>query len=319
MSRSFRSKKYWWLNCREKIFFLFFLAICFIITPKKVGQGVVAAFPEFQGIVEASIPLPTPAPYPINTTGKLPADTISAYSVYVVDAESGVPLYAKNESEALPPASTTKLMTALVALNLYSLEDVITVKPSSASGQLMNLVVGERMTVENLLYGMLIYSGNDAAEQIAMAHPQGYQAFITAMNAKAHELHLEHSVFTNSAGYDDPIHKMSAKDLVRLSRVAIEDPLIAKIVAIPQITISDADHTIYHSLKSTNTLLGKIPGVSGIKTGFTQEAGENLVTLVERNGRRIIFVVLRSKDRFADTTVLIDWAFANHQWVNYGV
>lgn len=318
-ARNFRSKKYWWVSCREKIFFLIFLALFFVITPRKEGEVVVAAFPEFPIIKHEVISVPSPAPYPVNLSGQKPPEDISAYGVYVRDITSGVPLYAKHESEPLPPASTTKLMTALVALDLYKTSDIVTIKESSADGQLMGLVPNEQITVENLMYGMLIHSGNDAAEALAMHHPYGYAAFINAMNEKAKVFHLEQSNFTNSVGWDEPGHLMSAKDLARLARIAMENPLIKDIVGIPQITISDVHHTIYHNLKTTNLLLGKVPGVSGVKTGYTQEAGQNLVTMVERDGKKVIFVVLRSQDRFADTTQLIDWVFKNYQWMNYGV
>lgn len=318
MSRKFRSKKYWWTTSREKIFFLFFLGLFFLITPQKEGERIEAVVPEFPVVIQQPVPTPKIAAYPVNTTGvSVPA--ITAHAVYVVDINSAVPLYAKNEREMLPPASTTKLMTALVALDEYKLDDIVEVKPSTISGQKIDLVAGEKMTVENLLYGMLIQSGNDAAEQIALHHPQGHAEFIGKMNEKARLLNLTESFFENSVGLDEPNQRMSARDLLRLSEAAIRNPLLAKIVAIPQITISDTTHTVFHPLKSTNILLGKIPGVAGIKTGYTEEAGENLVTLVERGDRRIIIVVLRSKDRFADTTSLIQWTFANHQWIEYGI
>jgi D-alanyl-D-alanine carboxypeptidase (penicillin-binding protein 5/6) len=319
MSRVFRSKKYWWVNCREKFFFLIFLALFVLITPTKEGEVAVAAFVELPLVKQETLPIPSPAPYPINISKTRPPNDISAYAIYIVDIHSGVPLYAKNENVPLPPASTTKLMTALVALDLYKPSDIVTVKESTAGGQRMDLVLHERITVENLLYGMLIHSGNDAAEQLAFHHQSGYGAFIAAMNEKAKVLHLKQSSFTNPAGWDELDHKMSAKDLARLAKAAVEHPLIAKMVAIPEITISDVDHVIFHKLKTTNQLLGKIPGVSGIKTGYTQEAGQNLVTMVQRDGKKILFVVLRSQDRFADTTLLIDWVFKNHQWITYGV
>ena len=137
------------------------------------------------------------------------------------------------------------------------------------------------------------------------------------MNRKAKEIHLDHSNFTNPVGYDDPAHQMTAIDLSRLASVALSDKTIVKMVGIPAITIADVTHTYFHSLKNVNQLLGKIPGVSGIKTGWTENAGENLVTLVERNGRRVILVVLKSNDRFGETVKLIDWVFANLQWKTY--
>jgi D-alanyl-D-alanine carboxypeptidase (penicillin-binding protein 5/6) len=134
------------------------------------------------------------------------------------------------------------------------------------------------------------------------------------MNAKAKALHLTHSTFTNPVGYDDPNHKMTPLDLAILGEAALNNKTIAKMVGIPEITISDMTHTYFHQLKNVNELLGKIPGVGGIKTGWTEEAGENLITLVERNGHRVITIVLHSQDRFGDTSKLIDWVFGNYQW-----
>jgi D-alanyl-D-alanine carboxypeptidase (penicillin-binding protein 5/6) len=243
-----------------------------------------------------------------------PGFEISASGVVVLDAASGVFLYERGEEELLSPASTTKILTALVALSAYDLDDVVTIELVANDGQVMGLVPGERITVENLLYGALIQSGNDAAWALAEHYPGGEPEFVRAMNERAQELHLTKSHFTNPVGYDDLAHKMTPKDLARLSQVALENKVIAKMVAIPQITVSDVTHTNFHPLTNVNELLGKIPGVGGIKTGWTEEAGENLVTLVERNGHRIILVVLHSENRFLDTALLIDWVFANHQW-----
>ncbi len=127
-------------------------------------------------------------------------------------------------------------------------------------------------------------------------------------------MQLNDSHFTNPVGYDDLQHKTTPIDLVKLASFALNNKTIAKMVAIPQITISDVTHTYFHPLTNINQLLGKIPGVGGIKTGWTEEAGENLVTLIERNGHRLIIVVLKSQDRFADTAKLIDWVFNNYRW-----
>lgn len=255
----------------------------------------------------------TPAPFPVNITGMYPSD-ITASGVVVLDIDSGVYLYKRNENIELSPASTTKLLTALVALDTYNLDDVVTIKQMNIDGQSMGLIPGEKITVENLLYGALIYSGNDAAWALSEYYPGGMPKFVEAMNAKAGDLHLTHSRFTNPAGYDDPNHKMTPLDLAILGESALNNKTIAKMVAIPEITISDVTHAYFHQLKNVNELLGKIPGVGGIKTGWTEGAGENLITLVERNGHRVITVVLHSQDRFGDTSRLIDWIFGNYQW-----
>jgi serine-type D-Ala-D-Ala carboxypeptidase (penicillin-binding protein 5/6) len=317
MAKRYRSTQ-WWLKRREQIIFLVFLAIFFIVNPRHEKNGVVAAITDLVPAKKEVLPVINPAPYPMNITGNQP-ETITAHGIYIIDMLSGVPLYARNELEPMAPASTTKLMTALVSLDLYTLDDIVTIPSATVAGQIMELTPGEKISVENLLYGLLIESGNDAAEALAAHHPFGTAGFVAAMNAKARDLNLEQTTFTNSSGLDADGHRMSSKDLARLSRIAIENPIIAKIVAIPQITIHDVDYKLFHTLKTTNLLLGKIPGVAGIKTGLTENAGECLVTLVERDGHKVILVVLKSKDRFTDTTKLIDWVFASHQWMKYGL
>lgn len=309
----YQSKSAWWIRQWDKVLFLLILGAFFLLSP---GQNV------YTIQKDSSIPLlrrlpfavPTPAPYPTNKTGIYPGIEVSAVGIVVYDIDSGVYLYKRSEEILLAPASTTKILTALVALDAYDLDDVLTVKSLVNNGQDMRLVSGERMTVENLLFGTLVQSANDATYTLAENYPGGVEKFVVAMNQKAKVLHLEKSSFTNPVGFDDPNHKMTPMDLTRLATVALSNKTIAKMVAIPQITVSDVTHTYFHSLKNVNELLGKIPGVGGIKTGWTEEAGENLVTLVDRNGHRIILVVLHSLNRFADTSYLIDWVFGNYEW-----
>lgn len=301
----------------DKILILLLLGLFFLFYP---GQNIYTTTNE-KGLQVStlSIPIPTPAPYPVNMTGIYPGSDLTAQGVVVLDVPSGVVLYKRNELMLLSPASTTKILTALVALDAYDLDEVLTVKTQITEGQKMGLFIGEKMTAENLLYGALIQSGNDAAMTLADNYPGGLPAFVSAMNQKAKALHLEKSMFTNPVGYDDPNHKMTPMDLTRLSSIALTNKTIAKMVAIPQITVSDVTHTYYHSLKNVNELLGKIPGVAGIKTGWTEEAGENLVTRIDRDGHEIVVVVLHSQDRFGDTTKLIDWIFSNYRWEDYSM
>lgn len=307
-------EKVWPRRSWHKILYLVILAGFFLWYPGQNRLIMMAP-----AAVPTSLPIPfsipTPVPYPTNVTGAYPGTEVTAQGVVIEDVDSGVILYQRNSYEPFAPASTTKILTALVALDTYDLDDVLTVKTRMNNGQTMKLVAGERMTVENLLYGTLIQSGNDAAYALAENFPgDGVEGFVAAMNEKAKQLHLTQSRFTNPVGFDDPNHNMTPMDLARLSSIALSNKTIAKMVAIPQITISDVTHTYFHNLTNVNQLLGKIPGVGGIKTGWTEEARENLVTLVERSGRRVIVVVLKSQDRFADTTKLIEWVFANHRW-----
>lgn len=296
----------------DKTLFLLVFGTFIFLTP---GQNIyLTSQVDVKTLPQWPFAVPTPAQYPVNGTGSYPGTEVSATGVVVLDIDSGVYLYKRNEKELLSPASTTKLLTALVALDNYHLDDVVTVKNIANDGQVMGLVPGEKITVENLLYGALIHSGNDAAWALADYYPGGVPKFVDAMNQKAGELHLTQSHFTNPVGYDDPNHKMSPIDLALLGEAALNNNVIAKMVAIPAITISDVTHTYFHPLKNVNELLGKIPGVGGIKTGWTEEAGENLITLVERGGHRVIIVVLHSQDRFGDTSMLINWIFATYQW-----
>ncbi len=313
----FRYRQPWWRQSWDRIALLALLAVFLLFTP---GQNVYTLSGDKRSPLLRPLPgpMPTPAPYPVNRTGFYPGPEITAAGIVILDVDSSVYLYKRNAQGLLAPASTTKILTALVVLDAYRLDDILTVKTSANAGQTIQLVPGERMTVENLLYGALVASGNDAAYALAENYPGGVEAFVAAMNRKAKEIHLDNSSFTNPVGYDDPNHKMTPLDLSRLAAVALSNKTIAKMVAIPQITISDVTHTYFHPLTNINELLGKVPGVGGIKTGWTEEAGENLVTLVERGGRRIILVVLHSRDRFGETSRLIDWVFSNYSWENVG-
>jgi serine-type D-Ala-D-Ala carboxypeptidase (penicillin-binding protein 5/6) len=311
----FTQKPPWYKTRWDRIAYLVVLAFIILAMP---GQNIYSAgiLSENSAIRILPFTMPVPAKYPVNTTGIYPAGDVTATGIVVLDIDSDVYLYKRNADELLSPASTTKILTALVSLDTYNLDDVVTVSTVMNDGSVIGLVPGERITVENLLFGALIQSGNDAAYTLAQHYPGGVEKFVTAMNKKAKELHLDHSNFTNPVGYYNPDHKMTPVDLARLGEVALDNKVIAKMVAIPQITISDVTHTYFHALKNVNELLGKIPGVGGIKTGWTEEAGENLMTLIDRGGHKLIIVVLKSQDRFSDTEKLINWIFINYQWKN---
>ncbi len=306
----------WVLRQWDKVLLLIVVIAFFVLLP---SQGIALFSTEIVKNPFRQVPFAvlTPRPYPVSLTNIYPQDEVSARGIVILDPDSGATLFQRNADESLSPASTTKILTALVALDAYSLDDVVTVQTVVNSGQVMGLFPGEQITVEYLLYGALIHSGNDAAWALAEHYKGGVDAFVTAMNVKAQSLHLTASHFTNPVGYDNPDHKMTATDLARLSAFALTNHTIAKIVAIPQITISDVAHTRFHALTNVNQLLGKIPGVGGIKTGWTEEAGENLVTLVTRNSHSVIIVVLKSTDRFKDTSYLIDWVFSNFEWKTF--
>lgn len=240
---------------------------------------------------------------------------LSAQGVIAVDIDSGITLYEKNPDTPLLPASTTKIVTALVSLDTYRLNDVLIV-PSGVNvdGQKMGLYPGEKMKFENLLSGLLIYSANDAAEALAKDYPGGYDAFIAAMNQKAKELSMTNTHFDNPVGLDADGQQSTAKDLVRASEVAMRNPEFAKIVGTKNITITDESGKSSYNLENVNELLGTVPGVIGVKTGWTEGARENLVTYIVRDNHKVIIAILGSEDRFGETKELIDWIFSSYKW-----
>ncbi len=246
---------------------------------------------------------------------KLPHPKISARAALVEDFESGTILYQKNIFDPLPPASTTKIMTALIASEHFKPGDVLTV-PSEAlvGGSSMGAVAGERLSFRSLLYGMMLNSGNDAAYTIAWNFPGGVGAFIDRMNQKASELGLKNTHFENPAGFDSSNHFSSASDLAKLAKIVAEDYQMAKVVSTKETSVASWDKTNQHILKNLNKLLEE-DGVVGIKTGYTENAKENLVGLIERDGHKILTVILNSDDRFGETKTLIDWVEQNYSWV----
>ncbi len=239
---------------------------------------------------------------------------ITAQTAYIVDLESFTPVYEKEAHRQMYPASTAKILTALVAYDLYKPEDKIKLKSVLEDGQVMGLVQGEEITVENLLYGTLVHSGNDAA--YALAQPVGLETFMQKVNEKARELHMQNTQLRNPAGPHDPLQHTSAFDLALAGRALLNNPYLSKIVSTKEIEISDTQYRIFHKLINVNRLLGEIPGVGGLKTGYTIESGENLVSLYRRSdGHELIIVVLNSLDRFEDTKSIVSWIDQNVAYV----
>lgn len=238
---------------------------------------------------------------------------ITAEGVYIVDANSFTPVYEKNAKKKFLPASTTKIITALVSYDVYKPDEVITVRNVVDAGQTMGLVQGERITVEKLIYGTLIQSGNDAA--YSLADNYGFDKFVDLMNEKTQELSMKNSYFINPAGLDSSTQYTTPYDLALASREILRNRYLSKIVSIKEITISDEDFKYFHTLSNVNKLLGEIQGIGGLKTGFTEEAGENLISLYRRkDGRDFIIVILKSLDRFQDTINAVSWLEQNVEY-----
>jgi len=278
------------------------------------GQNYYQTLIIHPGVVNLYPPPPSPSTeYPVSDG--TPTPSLTAESIVVQDVHGKSLLYQKNPDTVLFPASTTKIMTALVALDYYALDDILVVQNEDrAIGSTMKLVKGESISVENLLYGLLVDSGNDAALALADNYQNGYTGFVKAMNNKASELHLDHTVYKNPSGVESYGHVTTARDLAVLASIAVQNPVINRVMQTREITLTDLTGKISHSMVNTNELLGEIDGLKGLKTGWTEHAGECLVSYVERAGRGVIIVVLNSTDRFGETTKLIDWVFNHHSW-----
>ena len=260
------------------------------------------------GVEEGFLP---PAPFLIDNFS---VPIISAQAVLAYDIDSGIALFEKNPDAPLLPASTTKIITALVSLDYFGLETILKVNGDFIDGQKMELIAGERILVDDLLHGLLIASANDAAQVLANNYPGGTDNFVVAMNAKARQLGMSNSFFVNPSGLDAEGQVSTARDLVRISNYAMRNPYFAQIVGTKETLVKSTDGRIIHKLTNINKLLGEVPGVLGVKTGWTENARENLVTYVERDGRRVMIAVLGSQDRFGETEELIDWIFKNYEW-----
>jgi serine-type D-Ala-D-Ala carboxypeptidase (penicillin-binding protein 5/6) len=246
---------------------------------------------------------------------------ITAASAVAIDADTGMVVFDKNSHERRAPASTTKIMTALVALERMQEQDKVTAAAADlVGGSTMGLQAGDSLRAKDMLYGLLINSGNDAAEALAryiggkVNAGEPRSAFIQLMNEKAKRLGLADTHFSNPSGLDEDGHYSSAYDLAWLARSAILDPSFAKVVGIKEQTI--AGDTRSYKLVSTNELLGTYPGADGIKTGTTDQAGECLVASVTRSGHELIVVVLGSTKRYDDAKAISDYSLAQYKWVD---
>lgn len=231
---------------------------------------------------------------------------ISAQSAIVVDKDSQVVLYEKNSQFKFPPASTTKIMTALVALEHFNPEDILTIQRSNIEGSTLNFSKGEQFKFKDLLYAMMLPSSNDATVAIADNYPGGEKEFVAAMNQKSEELNLNGTYFADPVGLLDDQDRSTSLDLARLATYAMDIPEFREIVSTKDKIISSLSGKNYN-LSNLNILLD-LQGVNGIKTGFTEGAGQVLVTSKKLdNGNEVIFVVMQSEDRFADTEMLINY------------
>ncbi len=239
---------------------------------------------------------------------------IDAKSAIAVNIETDTILYEKNIQEKMPIASLTKLMTALIILEKNELDSHVIISRTAiaSEGNKGNLKVDEKITVKNLLYLLLVNSSNDAAVAVAEHIAGSENEFVKLMNQKAEELGLSDTCFINATGLDlnNKSNYSTAYDLVKLTDHISDKPLLWEIMRIQSLDVFSVDGQIKHHLKSTNKLLGELPGVNiiGGKTGFTDRAGECLILVISHpdNNEKIICVILGSEDRFGDMERLVN-------------
>lgn len=244
---------------------------------------------------------------------------VSARSAVLLSGESGAVLWEKNARERLPMASTTKIMTALLTLEEAERAGDpavdITEEMAAVEGSSMGLQAGDRLTLTNLAAGMLLASGNDAANGAALFLDGSQEGFARRMNSRAEEIGMEDTRFVTPSGLDAEGHFSTAYDLALLAREALENEAFAKLAASPrcEVTFIEPAHTATY--ENHNKLLGLYEGCVGVKTGYTKKAGRCLVSAAQREGVTLIAVTLDAPDDWDDHTALLDYGFSQLEQV----
>lgn len=245
------------------------------------------------------------------------AVSTSAVSAILIEAESGNVIYEKNADERRGPASTTKIMTALIALEKCPLDRIVKVAPEAVGveGSSVYLYPGEEITMESLLYALMLGSANDAAAAIAYEIAGGIDEFASLMNEKASSLRLYDTHFDNPHGLDSESHYTTARDLAALSRAALQNEAFGKIVSTKKTSIQMHGGEATRVLVNHNRLLREYGDVIGVKTGFTKKCGRTLVSAAEQDGVRLIAVTLCDGDDWRDHRALLDYGFSLYESV----
>lgn len=256
----------------------------------------------------------------INTSANInDIPTINSSSAIIYDRNSGRILYGKNENQQRKMASTTKIMTAIIVLENSNLDDIVTISAKSAGtgGSRLGLHTNDKLSVRDLLYGLMLCSGNDAAVALAEHIGGNLTNFADLMNKKCKSLNLSSTHFVTPHGLDDDDHYTTAYELAIITNYALQNDTFCKFVGTKNYTVSI--NGTPKNLSNTNELLGNLNGVYGVKTGFTNGANRCLVTAIKRNNMDLICVVLGAdtkKNRTQDSIKLIEYAFNNFEMIN---
>lgn len=238
-----------------------------------------------------------------------------AQSAAVISADTGEAVFLKNADTRLPMASTTKIMTALVAMENLSTDTVFTVPKEVCfvEGSSIYLAPGEKITVMDLLYGLLLESGNDAACALAVACCSDVDSFVALMNKRAREMGLVNTHFDNPHGLSSENHYTTARELAIIAYNAMKNPLFRKIAGTKNYTVKGESGEPLKYFSNHNRMLGTYSGATGIKTGYTIASGRCLVTSAKRDGSEFIAVTLNDRSDFRDHAAMLDAAFENYR------
>jgi len=247
------------------------------------------------------------------TKEKWDAPSVTAHAAVLIDAKTGDILYDKYANKQLPPASTTKIMTAILGLELSSENEVATVseRADEMGESSIYLSKGEKIKVGELIEGALLRSGNDACVAIAENTAGSVEEFVSLMNKKAYAIGSKNTHFTNTNGLPDENHYSSAYDLAVMARYGLENKRFSEIVEMKYATLSYEYPLKSRAITNTNKLLWNYSYADGVKTGTTNAAGKCLVASAQKDNRRLICVVLNAPDRYGDSKKLLEWGFNN--------
>lgn len=241
--------------------------------------------------------------------------SVSAKSAIVINADTGEVIWSHNATERLPMASTTKIMTGLLLCESGDLEREITVTAEMlrVEGSSMGLLAGDRVTLHDLLYGLMLASGNDAANVIAFTLGNTVDGFVQMMNEKAKALGLRNTEFETPSGLDGDRHFTTAADLAELTRIALQNPVFAKAVSTSSAVLNYGNPPYKRTVTNHNKLLKNFDGAIGVKTGFTKKAGRCLVSAAQRDGKTVIAVTLNAPDDWNDHRNMLEYGLRSVQ------
>lgn len=289
---------------------------------KEIGSVKSASTQKIADVPKLDLSIINPLPQKVKNYKE--PNNIWAKNYVLIYSNSYYPLAQKNAHQQVSIASTTKIMTAVIALENYNPNDIVTISQNAATqiGSEVMLKIGEKITVESLLYALLVQSGNDAAMALAEHYQGGLNSFVEAMNSKAIYLGLHDTNYKDPAGLDDT-GKSTPYDLAIVTSYALTNPLFEKIVKTNEININSIDGKFSHKLTSSNRLIKPdellyYPQAQGVKTGYTPTAGHCLVSSAQINGKRLVGVILNTNESSNDASAkeskkLLDWGFSNYE------